>query len=253
MSEKMWYYVKENKQEGPVPQSKMHEMFNAGILGPATLIWSDDLPKWTPAFKVETFLVKDIPSTPPLPKQEPPAIPSLSPLSNMQGKEVSQVRPWVRYWARMFDICLFSLPAGFALALISHLIFPPFMNVPESLYFMLLIFIWIFVEAYLLSTWGSTPGKSLLKITLRTSTGEKLSFSNALNRSFSVWWRGLGTGFPIASLITLYVAYKNLSRDSITSWDDEGNFVISHNRIGFLRVIVVVLFFIGFVWIFKEI
>jgi len=98
----------------------------------------------------------------------------------------------------------------------------------------------------LLSTWGSTPGKSLLKITLRSSTGDKLSFSSALNRSFSVWWRGLGTGFPIASLFTLIVAYKNLSGNGVTTWDREGNFSVSHNRIGALRTIIAILFFVGF-------
>jgi len=235
----MWYYVKENKQEGPVPQSKMHEMFNAGILGAATLIWSDNLSKWTPAFKVEAFLVKVIPYPPPLPKQEPPPIPSLGLLAGIQ------VRPWVRFWARMFDLCSFSLLAGFVLVFFH----PSMSNMPDFALGMLIIFIWIFVESSLISTWGSTPGKWLFKTSLRNGAGDKLTFSSALTRSFSVWWRGLGIGFPIVILITLAIAHNNLTKDGITSWDREGNFIVSHDKIGPMRVIVAIIFFIGYFYL----
>ena len=243
MNEKMWYYVKENKQEGPIPQSKMQEMFDTGILDVETLVWSETLSEWTPASKVDSFRLRVIPSPPPLPKQEPPPIPSFGPTQKTQEKDVSQVRPWVRYWARMFDIYFFSLPAGFVLGIIA----PSVLKIPEIFLGMLVIFIWILVESSLLSTWGTTPGKWLLKTTLRDSTGGKLSFSSALTRSFSVWGRGLGIGFPIASLITLIIAHNSLLKEGITSWDREGSFVISHNRIGPIRIIVLILFFIGFI------
>ena len=155
--------------------------------------------------------------------------------------EVPQVRPWVRYGARMFDMYLFSIPAVFILSAI----FPSILNMPEIVFGMLLTFIWVFVEASLLFTLGTTPGKSLFKITLRSSAEEKLSFSSAFNRSFTVWWKGLGLGFPIASLITLIIAHRTLSREGITSWDREGKFKITHSRIGSLRVIAAIIFFIG--------
>ncbi len=161
--------------------------------------------------------------------------------AELNMEEVSQVRPWVRYGARMFDMYLFSIPAVFILGGIV----PSILNMPEIVLGVLLTFIWVFVEASLLSFWGSTPGKSLFRITLRSSVEEKLSFSNAFNRSFSVWWKGLGLGFPFASLITLIISYKTLSREGITSWDRDGKFVISHNRIGYIRVIAAIIFFIG--------
>ena len=85
MIEKYWYYVKEDKQEGPVPESKMQEMFDTGLLGPETLVWSQFMTEWTPASKVESFRVKEaVPSPPPLPRKTP-SIPSLEQAKRTQG------------------------------------------------------------------------------------------------------------------------------------------------------------------------
>jgi len=242
MAEKNWYYVKNNKQEGPIPESKMQEMFEAGLLSPETLVWSESMTEWTPASKEESFRVKTIPSPPPLP-QKPPPIPSLGEAKKDEADAVSQVRPWVRYWARNFDYALFGLVVGVVFGVVA----PSLLDIPETLLNMLIAFTWVFVEAFLLSTWGTTPGKWLLRTTLRDSAGNKLNFSMALNRSFSVWWRGIGIGFPIVTLITLIVAHGKLTKEGITDWDREGGFVVSHKKIGALRVIVMILFFIGFV------
>lgn len=244
MSERMWYYVKENKQKGPILQSTMQEMFDRGVLEAETLIWSESLSEWTPASKVGDFRVRISPSPLPLPKLDPPPMPSSGTLAEIKRTDVAQVRPWVRYWARMLDIYSFTLLAGFVLGLIF-----PALNMLEIAFGMSLysIFIWIFVESSLLSTWGTTPGKWLFKTSLRTNAGEKLSFSNALSRSFSVWWRGLGIGFPIASLITLLVAHRKLTIEGVTTWDRKGGFVVSHKKIGAIRVVIVTIFFISFI------
>ena len=71
-------------------------------------------------------------------------------------------------------------------------------------------------------------------------------YSEALRRSLKVWWRGLGTGFPLASLITLFVAYGHLTRNGFTTWDDEGAFAVRHERVGLGRIVAVILFFVAF-------
>ncbi|MBP9011133.1 MAG: RDD family protein [Smithellaceae bacterium] len=155
--------------------------------------------------------------------------------------EAITTRPWVRYWARMFDIYVFSIICGFFLGIVA----------PQSLdkmnaaaLGMIILFIWIFVESLLLSSFQTTPGKWLLKTKLVSASGEKINFSQALARSLKVWWRGLGTGFPIATLITLIVANKNLTRDGITSWDRESGFIVTHETIGVPRILAAIAFFI---------
>lgn len=163
--------------------------------------------------------------------------------TDRQTLDASQVHPWVRFWARMFDFAFATL----VIAVIVAIIIPSSRDMPELLLGMVVLFVWVFIEATLLSTWGTTPGKWLLRITLRDSAGRILTNSDALYRSFLVWWRGLGIGFPIASLITLIVAYRNLSKNGITTWDRDGNLVVSHKRIGTPRVIWTILFFIAFI------
>ena len=186
--------------------------------------------------------MKTIPSPPPLPQKSPP-IPSLGEAKRFREETVPQVRPWVRYWARYFDYLLFSLVVGLVFSVVA----PSLLDTPEIFLNMLIVFIWVFVEASLLSTWGTTPGKWLLRTTLRDSAENKLTFYRALNRSFSVWWRGIGIGFPIVTLITLTVEHGKLTKEGVTTWDREGRFVVSHKKIGALRVIVTILFFIGFI------
>ena len=241
MTEKYWYYIKDNKQEGPFSESKMQEMFDTGHVGSETLIWSESMTEWTPVSKVESFQVKSILSPPPLP-MKPPPIPSQEEAKIVREETVSQVRPWVRYWARYFDIFVFAMISGIILGIITPSVF----DMPDIIVGMLIIFIWVFVEASLLSSWGTTPGKWLLRITLRDSAGQKLTFPSALTRSFSVWWRGFGIGFPIITLITLIVAHGKLTKEGVTTWDREGGFVVSHKLIGALRLIVTILFFTGF-------
>ena len=172
-----------------------------------------------------------VPTTPPMPIQA--AVPV-----------VAQVRPWVRYWARMFDIYLAAIVGGMAVGIF----YPDAFNEPGSdqLFGLAVVFAWVFIESLFLSTAGSTPGKWLFKIHLIPSSGEKPDYSTALSRSFKVWWRGLGIGFPLVSLITLIVAHGKLTKNGITSWDRDDGFTVTHERIGPLRVIVAVAFFLSF-------
>ena len=58
MTEKSWYYVKDNKSVGPIPESRMREMFHTGGLSMQTLVWSQSMPNWMPASSIESFRSK---------------------------------------------------------------------------------------------------------------------------------------------------------------------------------------------------
>ena len=101
----------------------------------------------------------------------------------------------------------------------------------------------------MLAGWGTTPGKALLKIRLRNSDGSKLSYTDALSRSFDVFFKGVGIGIPIVQLITLIFAYNRLTKKGITSWDEGGNFKVSHQAIEAWRSIVAVFIFMAFLYL----
>jgi uncharacterized RDD family membrane protein YckC len=144
----------------------------------------------------------------------------------------------------MFDIYLACIVAGLAIGILNQDAFSE--KGSDQLFAIVVIFAWVFIESLFLSTAGNTPGKWLFKTRIVPAQGGKLDYSTALSRSFKVWWRGLGIGFPLASLITLLVAHGNLTKNSATSWDRDDGFTVVHERIGPLRVIVAILFFTGF-------
>ena len=167
-----------------------------------------------------------------------------SPISDQSISVVSQVRPWIRYWARMFDIYLAVVIGAIAVGIFNPEAFDK--KGSDQLFALAVIFAWVFIESLFLSTTGATPGKWLFRIRLIAPSGQKPDYSTALSRSFKVWWRGLGIGFPLASLITLAVAHGKLTKNETTTWDKDDGFTVLHERIGPLRVIFAVTFFVGF-------
>jgi hypothetical protein len=156
-------------------------------------------------------------------------------------ENASRVNPWIRFLARFFDYSLFFLllwairtflPGHYPLGKFEHLI--PFE-----------FFVWIPIEALLLSTWGTTPGKFFLRTALKQGRKGRLDYLTALKRSFNVWFRGLGMGIPVINFLCLLVAFHRLRVFRQTSWDREENIVVLHRPIGRWRIIAAAIFAAG--------
>ena len=158
--------------------------------------------------------------------------------------DVKQIRPWVRFWARMIDITVVSIFVGLLVG-----IFIPTGLEWELFSIFIKIISAILLEALLLSTWGMTLGKSLLQVYVRDPQGRKLNFSRAIKRCISAWAWGLGFGIPIASLILPYMSYERIQETGVAKWDIEGGSLVSHKKIGIPRIAVVVSLFIGLIWL----
>jgi len=171
-------------------------------------------------------------------------LPAAAIAGNGADAAVPQIRPWVRYWARLFDMYVGAIVIGIVLGILSPGAFDA--QSGDQLFGLFVVFAWVFIETLLLSTFGTTPGKWLFRIRLVPPSGRMPDFATALSRSFKVWWRGLGIGFPIATLITLIVAYSTLKKNGMTTWDRDDGFTVLHERIGPARIILAVAFFLGF-------
>lgn len=158
-------------------------------------------------------------------------------------------RPWTRCWARMFDLMIAGIFLGtllFVWILLNPYSYNDISKTSETVWNMAALFIWIFIESLFLSTWGTTPGKWLLNTKVRNITGRKLTYSESLNRSFNVWGKGMGIGFPLATLFTLIISYRNLNADKKTSWDIKGGHTVLHKDPGFFRIAIFILLVLGF-------
>tara|TARA_B100001057_G_C22744162_1_gene909073 strand:+ start:613 stop:1353 length:741 start_codon:yes stop_codon:yes gene_type:complete len=232
-----WYYVFENEKKGPVFESELIDLFKSGKLSINSLVWTREMKDWVPAVNV-IELVKQTNSPPPLPV-----------FGNENGikseQTCSQVRPWVRYWARLIDILILA----FFLGGILGILYPSVLEISENLLGVLMLLIYVFIEPAMVASWGATPGKAIFKIRVRKSDGTNLNYNEALVRSFKVYILGLGLGLPIVSLITNIFAYVRLTKEGITSWDEQGNFKVTHQIIGVWPIIFIFLLFIFFIFI----
>ena len=81
------------------------------------------------------------------------------------------------------------------------------------------------VEPLLLHTWGTTPGKWLLGLELRTETGGKLSVRQGVRRVWGVLWVGYGFEIPIYSLYRQYKCYRACDEGEELSYDGEQGYL----------------------------
>ena len=162
---------------------------------------------------------------------------------------------WTRYLARVIDIFLGTVIVLFILGVMfiaGSLIFKYstyYLEQATDLTFRIIemigMVIYFFIEAAIISKYGTTPAKKLFGISLSNENGEKLDYKTALGRGFTLWFRGLGLGLPIISFITLAVAYSNYTQDGQTTWDKDFNVVVSYKIISPIRFIIGVTVFIS--------
>lgn len=156
----------------------------------------------------------------------------------MAGTKLIVVRPWVRYWARTLDIVYFGIVCSILVFFFDQHTFKKMIGESQDAAIILIVLLWAFVEPISLMVFGTTPGKWVLKTTLRKDSGEAFTYAEGLSRSLKVWFRGQGIYFPIVMLITNCIAYTKLRKNGITSWDKEGNLVVEHEKIGVLRGLI---------------
>ncbi|MCF6176660.1 MAG: RDD family protein [Victivallaceae bacterium] len=232
---RQWYYNVNDEQQGPVDEKELIDLFQNGNLRSDTLVWTSDLEQWEQANNIKGLIPDEF--NPPL--QQYHYQPQYTPSG-------SQVRPWIRYWARMIDIMIFS----FILGITAALIYEPLLDIPDAVFGIILLFLYVFAEAAMLASWGATPGKAMLSVRLRNANGDKLSYGAALKRSFDVWARGLGVGIPIIALYTQINAYNRLTNEGMTAWDRDGDYTVQHRSIRIWRILLasfLVLCFLGII------
>jgi hypothetical protein len=62
-----------------------------------------------------------------------------------------------------------------------------------------------------------------------------MSTSEGYLRSWAVALRGMGFGIPIVTFITNIVGYNRLTKHGITTWDEQGQFTVTHRNPGWVR------------------
>lgn len=130
--------------------------------------------------------------------------------------------PWRRYFARSLDLFLYGLPLSILEVLVLRLSPSLIQSIPFRLLDLYIsLGLMLLAEPLLLHFWGTTPGKALFGIVLRSSTGEKLTLAQARRRTWDVFVVGMGCGIPFYSLWREYKCYKFCAEGDRCVWEWE--------------------------------
>ena len=144
--------------------------------------------------------------------------------ASFEGEDTRLATAWPRFWARIFDISIYSVPA----ALLLGIVFPSFFGssafqgpAGNLVSGMVILPFSMIIDATIISFFGSSPGKAIAGLYVAGLDQERLSFETSFRRNALVYLKGMVFGLPLFSLIG-YVNGQSAIRDhGMTSWDED--------------------------------
>jgi uncharacterized RDD family membrane protein YckC len=183
----------------------------------------------------------------------PPPLPSTNTLTIANP---FRTRPFTRFWSRMIDYTLVSV----CVFLVSDVEFPQpqpgesfsdlfarileVMQAPEAralarTQFLALIG-WHVLEALLLHYFGTTPGKAILGVRVRSEDGGRLSIGRALGRSFYVYVMGMGLYLNPLMIIGMVFSFFRLMITGRCLWDQHLGTRVEVEPLNVVRIVLAI-------------
>lgn len=127
--------------------------------------------------------------------------------------------PWRRYFARSLDLLFYSIIWYVFLALVMGVNITARSAGENILDNIVALLVMLLVEPVLLALFGTTPGKWILGLRVTDNEGERLTFGEALVRTWKVCLHGMGLGIPIWSIVRLWRSYKICVEEETQEWE----------------------------------
>ena len=81
--------------------------------------------------------------------------------------------------------------------------------------------LFLLAEPFILSRFGTTPGKFLFGLRVTAETGARLTHGEALHRTWTVLKKGCGFNLPVYWIIRTYKSYRACKDGEILDWEQE--------------------------------
>ena len=155
--------------------------------------------------------------------------------------------PWRRYFARGLDLLIYRT------VLVVIFSFTYFGVIESSLLMAVLTLLLMFIlEPLQLCLFKTTLGKLLFGLRVTNNDGGRLTYGEALHRTWYVFLYGMGLGIPIAELVMNWKSYKRSKDGELLYWEDYSKVVpremnwkhavgISGTVVGWLVVIILTI------------
>ncbi len=132
--------------------------------------------------------------------------------------------PWRRFWARGLDEALYITLVNCVLALVFHinLADDPLSGLAGIAVGVLMT---LAIEPVLLSLFGTTFGKWVFGLSVTANDGARLTWKEALQRTWLALWQGKRCGIPIWNLVRLWKNYVDCDERHTLPWEYDSNLV----------------------------
>lgn len=233
------WLIEDGKKTGPYIDFEVRSRIHAGEVDEECKVWYLDLDAWTPLgecdlfanefkkeIEIEKVTAENVEAyTAKLEKELGKQLTPLEGSTTSPDSEDSETAPpalpaklhlWRRFAGRWFDFFLYSL-------LLTAVIVWSGANILElrtnSLFAFISILPWFFLESLSTSVWGTTPGKWLVGLQVRSAKGAKLTAGQAILRTMRVIILGMGFGQGILVVICHGIAAWLGFKRNIVLWD----------------------------------
>tara|TARA_R110000850_G_scaffold169388_12_gene294667 strand:+ start:715 stop:1551 length:837 start_codon:yes stop_codon:yes gene_type:complete len=264
-----FYLSIDGEKQGPFPLLKVGDMLEKSSITEETLAWHIDQDGWKPVSEIPALdcFVETAPGNAP-DEDGPPPLPEVGntgqpapeqPTPATSLGQTREVRPFLRFWARMFDYTLISV----TVLLFSDISLPqpgPDESFTELLaryleqmqegegqllvrtQFLAMIG-WHFVEAVLIHLIATTPGKALFGIRVQSPDGSRIPIMRSLGRSFYIYLLGVGFyQFPFI-LIGMTFSFFRVMSTGRCLWDQHLDLKVETPRPSPLRIVLAIFGF----------
>jgi len=148
-----------------------------------------------------------------------------------ENENLPQVfRPWRRFFARMLDLGIYSIPWTAFIAFVLNVNISNrsiWGNMLDAYAAMILM---LFIEPLLLKLFGTTPGKAVFGLRVISDRGEYFSYFEGFERTWRVLGRGYGFNIPIYGLVRLWKSYKTCANNEVQPWDENTVYTIKDTK-----------------------
>lgn len=138
--------------------------------------------------------------------------------------------PWRRFLARMFDIFICGALWSAFIASAFHVNLAARSRLEDFFDSFIAITIMLVLEPLWLHLSGTTPGKAIFGLKIKTLDGRRLSYGEGLERTWGVIGAGLGYNIPIYELVRLWKSYRLCSENEAQPWDESISYTIRDTK-----------------------
>lgn len=138
--------------------------------------------------------------------------------------------PWRRFFARYLDCVIYFALWGVFLSLVLNVNISARSTGENLLDAIVTLLLMLFLEPALLSLFGTTVGKWILGLGVTDNDDRRLTYIDALSRTWTMLFRGMGLKLPIYNLVRQWKSYKACDAGETLEWEYDSTITLKDEK-----------------------